>query len=175
MMKLDTDANKKTIILVASMVACCALAFVLMQPLLAKKRRVSKELRLLDKELSDIRATLDREKTKRGQEKYLLARGEVSKAINEIVNTGTSLNINFLSNSPDAIGKSRDSQYSILPIHMKIQSTYKDLGIFLGALENLDFAIVTVRNFSVERVLEILPEIYTDLVIEVYLKEGEGG
>ena len=58
---------------------------------------------------------------------------------------------------------------------MKMQSSYKDLGIFLGDLERISKSVVTVREFSIERREEILPKIETDLVIEIHLEEGQGG
>ena len=105
----------------------------------------------------------------------MLSRNEISKAINKIIEIGTDLNITILSTSPQRIEKRKGSQYPVLPIHMEVQSQYSDLGIFLGNLEKLNHSVITVREFSIERSVEMLPKIQTGLILEIYLEEGQGG
>ena len=96
-------------------------------------------------------------------------------AINEIMEVGASLDIDFFATSPQQIQKLKGSKYPVLPIRLEMQSSYENFGAFLGALENFDKSIITVKQFEIDRKPIILPDITVELVIEIHLKEGEGG
>lgn len=172
-MKLNIEKNKKTMIVIAGFTAIGVLFFTLIWPLSIKVSNISQDVKTLDDELANVRDDL-KKGNKLDQDRHLLKRNEISVAINEIIKAGADLNINFLSTNPQQIQKLQESKYPILPINLEIRSTYKNLGLFFGVLETLNKSIVTVREFSIERRQEILPEIQTDLIIDVYLKEGEG-
>ena len=171
---LNIRFDKKTVIIIAA-VSAVIIAFVLMAaPLFNKVRRVGDEVTALDQEMMSARQAIQ------SQGKFqwtgtLLTRQKVSLAIDEITKLGATLNINFLSISPQKITRPKDSKYPVLPIHMNLQSEYKDFGIFLGALEGLNQSIVTVKSFQVNADQQILPQIKADLIVEVYLQEGEDG
>ena len=173
-MKLNLQFDKKFLPLAIGAVVVVMVFLLFIKPLFGKVSAISARAKALDDELRDARAALARG-SRLNHEKQLLARNEVSRAINEITNLGNSLNINFLSTNPQRIEVAQGSQYPTLPIQMEVQSTYKDLGIFLGTLETTSKNVVTVKTFSIDRNQEILPEIQTEIVFELYLKEGEGG
>ncbi len=172
-MKPNIELSKKSIALIAGISVAAVVFFLFIWPLMTKVSRISQEVKALDSKLVSVRGALV-EGSKLNQEKNLLTRNEISKAINEIINVGAELNINFLSTSPQPIQELQGSKYPVLPIRMEVQSTYEDFGIFLGALEGLNQSIVTIRKFNIERRLEILPKINTELTVDVHLKEGEG-
>jgi len=174
MMNLNMDMDKRTIIGIGAIVAVIIIFIGALKPLWSKVNRVSNEVSLLNDELSGIRGAL-RENKNLKVDRHPLARGEVSVAINEIMEVGTSLNIDFFSTNPEQIQKIVGSNYPTLPIRMELQSTYKNFGVFLGSLESLNKSIVTVKRFNISREPMILPEISVDLVVEIHLKEGEGG
>lgn len=172
-MKPNIEMTKNTMILMAGIAASGLLFFLLIRPASLRVSKVSQEVKVLDSELIGVREAL-----KRGnnldQERHLLKRNEVSVALNEIMRAGADLNIDFLSTNPQQIHQPQGSKHPILPINLEIQSTYKNLGLFFGILERLNKSIVTVREFTIERRQEILPEIHTELIVDIYLKEGEG-
>lgn len=172
-MKTNFEMDKKTLILIAGMVAAGLVIFLVIGPLFGKACKAAEELKALDSELADVREALEKGKTidRKG---HLLTRAEVSRAIDEITKVGASLNIDFLLTSPQPIQRPQGRKNPVLPIRMEIQSKYKDLGFFLGSLENLKESVLTVREFSIVRKEKILPKVYTYLVVEIYLEEGEG-
>ncbi len=172
-MKLKIKIDKKTIMFAGVIGAVIVVFFLLVGPLWSKASRVSREAGTLNNELSGVRQALKEGKSLNGR--HPLSRGEVSVAINEIMEVGASLNIKFSSTSPQRIQKYEESKYPVLPIRMQIRSKYEDLGKYLKALENLTKSIVTVREFAIERKQEILPDVLTGLMIDIHLKEGEGG
>lgn len=173
-MKLNIDMDKRTIIFISAVVAVVVVFFLFIRPLWSKASSVSREARVLNDELSGIREALA-QGSDFSKDRHPLSRGEVSVAINEIMELGASLDIDFFSTSPQQIQKSEGSKYPVLPIRLQMQSTYKSFGVFLGDLENLDKSIVTVRQFDITRNPMILPEISAELMVEIHLKEGEGG
>lgn len=173
-MKPNIEIDKRTIILISGIVLAGIMFFLFIKPLWDKASSISREVKVLSSELSDIRDALARG-SDFSKDRHPLSRGEVSVAINEIMEVGTSLGIDFFSTSPQQIKKLEGSKYPVLPIRLETQSSYESFGTFLGALENFDKSIVTVQRFSIDRKPIILPEITVDLVVEIHLKEGEGG
>ena len=148
--------------------------FLFIQPLWAKTSSVSQEVKILSSELNSVREALA-QSNDFNKNRHPLSRGEVSMAINEIMEVGASLDIDFFATSPQQIQKLKGSKYPVLPIRLEMQSSYENFGAFLGALENFDKSIITVKQFEIDRKPIILPDITAELVIEIHLKEGEGG
>jgi len=163
--------DKKTLIAVGSIIATVIIFYLLISPLFAEVRKIGGEVKALENEMAAARQAI----ASKGDFQNvgeLLTRKQVTLAINEITKAGAVKGINFLSISPQKIVKSNNSKYPVLPISMNIQSEYSDLGIFLGVLED---KIVAVKSFEIDAERHILPQIKTDLVVEVYFQEGEDG
>lgn len=172
-MKPNIEIDRKTIILISGVALAGIVFFLFIKPLWSKASSISQEVKVLSSELSDIRDALKKDTTLH-KSRHPLSRGEVSAAINEIMEAGASFNIDFFTTNPQKIQKLENSKYPILPIRLEMQSTYENFGVFLGALERLDKSIVTVRQFDITRKPIILPDISVELVLEIHLKEGEG-
>jgi len=173
-MKSNIEIDKRTIILICGAVLAGIVFFLFIKPLWAKASSVSQEAKILSSELSSVREALTR-RSDFNKDRHPLSRAEVSAAINEIMEVGASLDIDFFVTSPQQIQKLKGSKYPVLPIRLKMQSSYKNFGVFLGALEDFDKSIVTVKQFEIDRDPIMLPEITVELVVEIHLKEGEGG
>ena len=174
MMKPNIGIDKRAILLISGIALVGIVFFLFIKPLWSKVSGVSQEVKTLDSQLINIREALKGGKNLI-KDRHPLSRGEVSVAINEIMEVGASLDIDFFSTSPQKVQKLKGSKYPVLPIRLEMRSTYKNFGIFLGSLENLNKSIVTVRQFNIERQPILLPEIQTELVVEIHLKEDEGG
>ncbi|MEK6728052.1 MAG: type 4a pilus biogenesis protein PilO [Candidatus Omnitrophota bacterium] len=80
--------------------------------------------------------------------------------------------VNLISITPKQV-KEKEAHYKILPIEMEIESTYEDLGIFLGALDKLEKSLAIIDSFSVISEKERSLKLKTKLVINMYLVSGE--
>lgn len=161
--------------LVLSGIAVVVIVFLLLTvSLLNKVRKAGKEAKALEREMLSVRQALQLQENFR-QNGKLLSRRQISLAIDDITKVGAAQNVNFLSISPQKITRPSDSSYQVLPIQMNVQSAYVDLGLFLNALERLEQGIIAVKGFEITRDQLILPQIKSGLVVEVYLKEGDGG
>jgi len=174
-MKHTIEKNRRMIIIIGAVIASGVIIIFLIKPLWSKVSSVSRGVELLNNGLSNVRKTLKGGSKDLKPERHPISRREVSVAINEIMEVGVSLDIDFFATSPQQIQISEGSKYPVLPIRMELQSSYKNFGMFLGALENLSKSIVTVKQFSINRKPILLPEIIVELVVEIHLKEGEGG
>ena len=174
MKKINIRLDKRSMIIITGVALTAITGYLLMAPLASKVRRVGDEVKTLEGEMIAARQAIQ-SKDKFQQTGELLTRRGVSLAIDEITKTGAAQNINFFSISPQKIMKSGGSKYPVLPIRMALQSEYRDLGLFLGALENLKESIISIKSFQIDADQDILPQIKTDLVVEVYLQEGEDG
>ncbi|HQP10028.1 MAG TPA: type 4a pilus biogenesis protein PilO [Candidatus Omnitrophota bacterium] len=171
---MNIRIDKKFKLLAAVAVLVVAVSYLFMGPLVGKVRRLGSDVRALDDEMKAARQALQSEK-KFQQTGELLMRRQISLAINEITQTGAAQKINFLSINPQPIARPKGAKYPLLPIRMDLQSEYRDLGSFLGSLEKLQQSIVAIRSFEIYAAPDILPKIETNLVVEVYLREGEDG
>lgn len=175
MRKIGLD-KKQTIIAVtvAAATIILILTIFLYRPLSIRIGSMSRELAAIEKELVPTRNIIKTQDNLRKKGR-LLTYGEIYLAIDEITRAGRGVNIDFVSISPGEIEKLRASAHQCLPIYMVLEAEYKDLGIFLGALEELEQSIVTVRSFEMERDEGILPLIRSKLAVDVYLEGGDSG
>lgn len=172
--KLD---KKQAAIIIGAIFAAIVFILILFvyRPLAVKIRSRENALETIERKLVQTRGIIKAGGNLR-REGRLIARKEISLSLDEITRTGRMLNINFLSINPREIEKLEGYAYRRLPIYMDLKSKYKDIGIFLGALEELRESIVTVRKFEIERNEKILPLLKSKLVLEMYLEgEGRGG
>jgi len=107
------------------------------------------------------------------EKRLLMAEKDVSQAIDELTKHGRSKGINFVSINPEEIKEEKGTVYKILPIKMKINSTYKQIGIFLGSLDNLEKGVVKVKNFDISAGGEDTSILSTNLVADMYLSGRE--
>lgn len=145
---------------------------VFIAPLPAKVRAYQRDLATLEQELTAAREVIV---AARGLERtcHLLRRKEVSTAIDEITKAGKAFDIAFASISPQEVETAPEVSCRRMPIHMELEAGYKELGAFLGALENLRESVVTVRRFSIRREETVLPRVKSELSVDVYLTAEE--
>ncbi|MBI3315781.1 MAG: type 4a pilus biogenesis protein PilO [Candidatus Omnitrophica bacterium] len=74
---------------------------------------------------------------------------ETSLAMDELTQEGKAKDIRFTAITPKPAETTPEPRYRTLPIELKIEARFEDLGRFLGALENLEKTLVTVNRFRV--------------------------
>ncbi|MBU4590248.1 MAG: type 4a pilus biogenesis protein PilO [Candidatus Omnitrophica bacterium] len=140
----------------------------LYRPAINKCRQAGRECRAVDAEVLQAReaiSLLGQVVTKRA----LISERDISTAIDELTKEGRSNGVNFTSIRPSKIKDSGDPGYKILPIDMELESSYKELAVFLGSLEALEKSLVTVEDISVESDREISAKLDTRLTVNMYL------
>lgn len=140
----------------------------LYRPLVNKCRLRGRECRGIEAEILRAREAIDVLKqatTKR----TLISEKDISIAIDELTKQGRSKGINFNSIAPGKIEGHGDPKYKILPIDIVVESTYKELAVFLGSLEELEKSLVTVKNINISPGKEKAAKLNTRLTLNMYL------
>lgn len=162
----------KLIKIIAGAVAIVAIGtyLFLYQPLISKLKKQYLECKTIESEANQAQDAIAA--LKKRDKKTILNEADVSIAIDELTRLAKSKGVNIISTTPKQI-KEKEASHKILPIEMEIESTYEDLGIFLGSLDRLEKCVVTIES------LNIVPEkagalnLKTKLVIDMYLASGE--
>lgn len=106
---------------------------------------------------------------KSGIHKRLVSQKELVLVLDKITEAAKSRSLNFKSISQQEI-KASDG-YRVLPLEMELDADYKQLGLFLGDLENLQDALVTVENCQASSDEKLLPRILCSLTLNIYITQ----
>jgi len=162
----------QTMAIVIVVVICILLSYgIFFTPRMEELRVKYLECKLCENQIVDARnqiqaaSNLDKERSAR----VLISEKEAAAGIDDFTTHGKSLGVKFISIKPlDAIVP-KGMPYKILPIEMEIEAKDDQFVKFLGSIDELKKAIVTVKSFDIipdEDDSEILK---ADMVTEVYL------
>ena len=175
-MKIGKIELTKERMLIAVSLAIAAIAlgvyFVLYAPLMSELKTKYLMYKSVEKAVNQCRYTIESAGEVYGQ-RVLISEKDVSHAIDELTKHAKLNGINFISMSPKKIKKEKNSQYKILPVEMKIKSTYEDLGAFLGSVDDLEKGLIKVKYFNIIPDEEDPSRFMTDLIIDIYLRKGK--
>jgi len=107
--------------------------------------------------------------------RVLMTEEDVSYATDELTRLGKERGVDFISIRPGEMQKDESAEYKILPVELQLESTYKQLGMFLGSLDDVEKSLITVKSFNVVPDPENTSRLMTDLVVDVYLSGRENG
>jgi len=100
--------------------------------------------------------------------------------LNELTKRGKELSVEFISIAPQegkAIsppqGTSGALKYKILPIEINMRAGYRNLGEYLGVVENLGSGFATVGEFRIGKDPQAPPKLNIRLVVYTYILEDQ--
>lgn len=166
-MKL-TKERLLIVFLSAIVVIVAGLYYIFYMPVMKRLRTSFIECRACENEVREARNLIEMA----GElytERVLITEEGISQAIDELTSRGKSEGINFISINPGEAKKEKDLQYKILPIEMEIESTYEQLGVFLGSLDDLNKGIFKVKSLSTASSEKDPQRLITDLAVDLYL------
>lgn len=169
MTKLELNKRNLTIISSAAIFLISLVVFLYL-PLAGEIRKKGLEWNSLQDQLGVLQAKL-RTIERSDVNKRLLRQSEVSALIDTMTKQGKALLINFKSLTQKEI-KTIKEGCAVLPIQMELEGGYEQLGRFLGVLENLKDAIVTLEGFDIRGDDKTLPKISASLTVNIYLTKG---
>lgn len=170
MKKIPFGSIKKVPADVFSFAATVILAFLLILyiPLVGELRDERRAFMALEGQLGQFIEKVDH-LISMGSRKLLTSEADISLAIDEITKRAEARGVHLTSISSKELYAKEKSIFQILPIHMKAVSTYKDLGEFLGGLDELKNGIVTVKMFTVKADPKDTAKVKSDLVVHLYV------
>lgn len=166
--------KEKLIIAVAAAVAIATLGayLVFFAPLMKALKTKYLECKSIETEAIHTRNIIETAGKFYGK-RVLMTEKEVHQAINELTSRGKTEGVDFISMNPKEIKKEKGSQYKILPIEMKVESTYEELGALLGSLDDLEKGLVKVKSFDINPDEKDPLKFMTDLTVDVYISGKE--
>jgi len=108
------------------------------------------------------------------EERVLMTEKEASRAMDELTKYGKEAGVNFKSIGTKEIDRTKSEHYLILPIEIEMESTYKELGAFLGSLDEMNNGLVKVQSFSIMPGKKNPSRFRTQLFLDMYLSKRRG-
>lgn len=191
LLSLKNDRRNAFVIIGAGLVLFSLLFILILTPLrrsIAVKEKKWKELevRLLggrSKLTSSFKSDIKALKAQLAASKKRLPLGEFSTSdvLNELTKRAKQLNIEFISIAPrlettiaprTAAGTLR---YKIVPIEINMSGTYKNIGRYLGGLEDMENIFATAGVFKIIKNEKTFPRLNAKLVVYTYIIKDDGG
>ncbi|MEE8359450.1 MAG: type 4a pilus biogenesis protein PilO [Candidatus Omnitrophota bacterium] len=148
------------------------------QPLISELKTAYSEFKVYDADIRHAYNVISSTKmidTKKVfiTERALITESDISAAIAELTKRSDLHDINFVSMKPGDMEKQKDPRFKIMPISMKTESTYAELGLFLGLLDDLEDGVVTLRSFKVVPNKHNPVKLESNIVINLYLSSRD--
>jgi len=154
----------------AGLIGILVISFIFYPPLMKQLTIKRAECRTANAELLSARNIIE-SPGEVGVKRTPLTEKDISYAIDELTKRGRLQGVDFLSISPGEIKEEAGSARKILPVVMKIKSTYEQLGGFLGSLDELERGLVNVKSFDIVPDKNDAAGLFTDMVVEIYTSE----
>jgi len=164
--------RKKMILVVPAAVIAVVIGvyFVLFAPLMQELRAKYLECRSRENDVLGTRNIID-SAGKIYSDRVLMTEKDVPYAIDELTRHGMLKGINFISMIPQKVVTKtvQGVRYKVLPVEIELESTYEQLGIVLGSLDDLEKALVKIQSFDVRPDEADPSKFITDLLVYIYL------
>lgn len=166
--------QERLIIAIVTVGALIALAayFIFFAPLMRKLKTEYLKCRAAESEVIECRDIIASSGRVYG-DRVLMTEKELSRAMDELTKHGKAGGIDFISINPGKISKEKGSRYKILPVEMEIESTYEEIGTFLGSIDDLEKGLVKVKSFEMFPGASDPRKITMHLVVDLYLSGRE--
>jgi len=164
-------ANQTIGIIVAVAVIISLVYCIFFFPRMTELRAKYLDCKLCESQAVDARnliqavSKLDKESGAR----VLISEKEASSGIDEFAKYSKSLGISFLSMKPGNIIAPEGMPYKVLPIEMEIEAAGEQFVKFVGSIDELKKAIVTIQSFDITPNKDDGRRLKVDMVIDIYL------
>ena len=164
--------DNQTIAVIAAIAVIIVLAFgIFFFPRMKELRGKYIDCRACESRVVDARNLIEAvsKLNKQSGARVLISEKEAATGIDEFTKYSKSLGINFISVKPGDATVPQGKPYKVLPIEMEIESSGEQFVRFMGTIDELKKAIVTVKS------LDIIPDdgdgrrLKVDIVINMYL------
>lgn len=161
-------SNKKNIAGASAIAVFLFLLFIFIYfPPLKKIRKMNSLWQSLEGQLKTAENLRDFQKA--GIHKRFVSQEELVLILDKITEAAKIRSLNLKSISQQEI-KALDG-YRVLPVEMELDADYKQLGLFLGDLENLQDALAAVENLQISSEEKLLPRILCSLTLNIYITQ----
>lgn len=170
LMKL-IKANQTVVIIVVIAVSISLAYGIFFLPHMKELRSKYIDCKLCESQVIDARNLIDAvsKLDKESGARVLISEKEAASGIDDFTKHSKSLGINFLSMKPGNVMIPEGMPYKILPIEMEIEATGEQFVRFMGTIDELKKAIVTVKSFNITPNKDDGRKLKVNMVIDLYL------
>ncbi len=164
-------ANQTIAVIVATAISILLVYGIFFFPRIKELRAKYLDCRLCESQVVDARNLIEAvsKSDKESGTRILISEKEVASGIDEFTKHSKSLGINFLSMKPGNVITPEGMPYKMLPIEMEIEATGEQFVKFVGSIDELKKAIVTVKSFDITPDKDDGRRLKVDMVIDMYL------
>lgn len=164
-------SNRVAVLVLACIIIALFIYGVLFFPRMKLLGAKYSECRLCEAKVMDARNLIEHVSRldKKSGARVLVSEKEAAAGIDEFTRHSKSLGINFLSIKPGNIVIQEGMPYKVLPIEMQLEATGEQFVKFLGTIDELKKAIVTVRSFNIESDADTAGKLNVEITIDLYL------
>ncbi len=170
LMKL-IKANQTIVVIVAIAISISLIYGIFFFPRMKVLRAKYLGCRLCESQVADARNLIGAVSrlNKESGTRTLISEKEAASGIDEFTKYSKSLGINFLSMKPGNVITPEGMPYKILPIEMEIETTGEQFVKFVGSIDELKKAIVTVKSFDITPDKNDDKRLKVNMAIDMYL------
>ena len=172
LMKLIKE-NQIAAIAIACATAAVIVYLIMFAPLAKNLKLKYTECRICENQVLDARNLISyaRNIDKSYAGRVLISEKEAAAGIDEFIKHGKSLGVHFISVKPGNIIIKEDAYYKILPMDLEIEAADKQFVSFMGSIDELKKAIVTVDSFDITPDMQDRRKLHADMIINIYLSK----
>lgn len=108
-------------------------------------------------------------------ERVLLPEKDAALVISELTKHGRDMGVKITSMAPKDIVADSTEKYKILPIEMKVESSYEAMAEFIGSLGELEQSVIKIKGFDITSQEKNRSRLKANLVLDVYLSGENDG
>lgn len=164
-------ANQTIAVILAIAVSASLVWGIFFLPRMKELRAKYLDCRLCESHAVDARNLIEAVSrlNKESGTRMLISEKEAASGIDEFTKHSKTLGINFLSIKPGNVVIPEGMPYKILPIEMEIEAAGEEFVKFVGSMDELKKAIVTVKSFDITPDKDDGGKLKVDMVIDMYL------
>lgn len=170
LMKL-IKANQIIVIIAAIAVIISLIYGIFFFPRMKELRARYLDCRLCESQVTDARNLIEAASklNKEYGSRILISEKEAASGIDEFTKHSKALGVNFLSMKPGDIIMPEGMPYKILPIEIEIEATGEQFVKFIGSIDELKKAIVTVKSLDITPDEADSRKLKVSIIIDMYL------
>ncbi|MDP3804348.1 MAG: type 4a pilus biogenesis protein PilO [Candidatus Omnitrophota bacterium] len=168
--------NQTAVLIISAALIMLFVYSIVFAPVANKMRLKYQECRACEVQVADARNLIEMgyKIDKEYGGKTLISEQQAAIGIEEFTRYGKSLGINFISIKPQGVIKQENTSDKILPLELLLEASGEQFVEFIGSIDELKRAIVTVKSFDITPDKDDRNKLKVNTVINVYLSLEAG-
>lgn len=170
------EKNQAAVLIISAALIMLFVYIMVFAPVANKMRLKYQECRACEAQVSDAHDLIEagHKVDKEYGGRTLISEQQAAIGIEEFTRYGKSLGINFISIKPQGVIKQENASYKILPLELALEASGEQFVKFIGSIDELKRAIVTVKSFNITPDGDDIKKLKANMVVNIYLSLEAG-